>query len=104
MAVAITFSSFSLIHIFVLYFYFIILSSIGGCSYTPECYYINIRTGTHYFPKGVVHPLGIDNGNRFKCGLNRIDEKQIEYVPACDDKVSDLLLYVGFWDNVGIGT
>lgn len=66
--------------------YLIIL---GGCSYTPECYYINIRTGTHYFPKGVggAHPLGNDNGNRFKCGLNRIDEKQIEYTGGSEDKV-----------------
>lgn len=44
----------------------------GGASYSPE-YYINIRTGIHYFPKGNAT---IDPGsNRFKSGLNRIEEK-----------------------------
>lgn len=68
--------------------------SLGGCSVAPECYYINIRTGTHYFPKGtqggVAHPLGIDNANRFKCALNRIDEKQAETVQTTDYKASVL--------------
>lgn len=46
--------------------------SAGGASYSPE-YYINIRTGIHYFPKGNAT---IDPGsNRFKSGLNRIEEK-----------------------------
>uniref|UniRef100_A0A336MZJ1 CSON009102 protein n=1 Tax=Culicoides sonorensis TaxID=179676 RepID=A0A336MZJ1_CULSO len=57
---------------------------IGGGSVAPECYYINIRTGTHYFPKGAAHPLGIDNASRFKCGLNRIDEKQAESLQTSD--------------------
>ncbi|XP_063697864.1 probable serine/threonine-protein kinase DDB_G0282963 [Culicoides brevitarsis] len=70
-------------------------TSPGGCSVAPECYYINIRTGTHYFPKGtgaagggggVAHPLGIDNANRFKCALNRIDEKQAETIQTTDYK------------------
>uniref|UniRef100_A0A182NV23 Uncharacterized protein n=1 Tax=Anopheles dirus TaxID=7168 RepID=A0A182NV23_9DIPT len=72
----------------------------GGCSYTPE-YYINIRTGTHYFPKGTTLPgalhgrgtAGLDrtgsgaagggsyheNGSKFKCALNRIEEKHVEF-------------------------
>uniref|UniRef100_A0A182WMJ0 Uncharacterized protein n=1 Tax=Anopheles minimus TaxID=112268 RepID=A0A182WMJ0_9DIPT len=75
-----------------------------GCSYTPE-YYINIRTGTHYFPKGTTLPgalhgrttAGFDrtgsanppnasagsshheNGSKFKCALNRIEEKHVEF-------------------------
>ncbi|KAL9699894.1 hypothetical protein quinque_003335 [Culex quinquefasciatus] len=66
-----------------------------GCSYTPE-YYINIRTGTHYFPKGLTGcsgPAGsgagaagagggiggFENGNKFKCGLNRIEERHVEF-------------------------
>ncbi|XP_055620668.1 uncharacterized protein LOC129764977 isoform X2 [Toxorhynchites rutilus septentrionalis] len=63
-------------------------STDGGCSYTPE-YYINIRTGTHYFPKGLTGCTGIgaagivgggfENGNKFKCGLNRIEEKHVEF-------------------------
>ncbi|XP_053687965.1 uncharacterized protein LOC128737367 [Sabethes cyaneus] len=65
-------------------------TSPGGCSYAPE-YYINIRTGTHYFPKGLTAcsggggigagggPGGFDNGNKFKCGLNRIEEKHVEF-------------------------
>lgn len=43
----------------------------SGASYSPE-YYINIRTGIHYFPKGNAT---ID---RFKSGLNRIEEKHDE--------------------------
>uniref|UniRef100_A0A182Q9G2 Uncharacterized protein n=1 Tax=Anopheles farauti TaxID=69004 RepID=A0A182Q9G2_9DIPT len=78
-------------------------TSPGGCSYTPE-YYINIRTGTHYFPKGTTLPgalhgrgaAGLDrtgsggaagasagsyheNGSKFKCALNRIEEKHVEF-------------------------
>ncbi|XP_058833760.1 uncharacterized protein DDB_G0283357 [Topomyia yanbarensis] len=63
-------------------------TSPGGCSYTPE-YYINIRTGTHYFPKGLTTCSGgtgvgsgsgtYENGNKFKCGLNRIEEKHVEF-------------------------
>ena len=54
---------------------------LGGCSYTPE-YYINIRTGTHYFPKCIS---SADSANRFKCGLNRIEEKNGEI--NVDDEV-----------------
>lgn len=46
-----------------------------GATYTPE-YYINMRTGTHYFPRGVASaggPNAIDK-NRQKFGLNKIDE------------------------------
>ncbi|GAB0095515.1 hypothetical protein DMENIID0001_109070 [Sergentomyia squamirostris] len=43
-----------------------------GASYTPE-YYINMRTGTHYFPKGANGML--IESNRYKYGgLNKIDE------------------------------
>ncbi|XP_059614308.1 uncharacterized protein LOC132260298 [Phlebotomus argentipes] len=43
-----------------------------GASYTPE-YYINMRTGTHYFPKGANGML--IESNRYKySGLNKIDE------------------------------
>lgn len=48
----------------------------GCCSYSPE-YYINIRTGIHYFPKGNT-TTGTDASNRFKSGLNRIEEKNDE--------------------------
>lgn len=37
-----------------------------------------MRTGVHYFPKGVSNTIGIDSSNRFKCGLNRIEEKYDE--------------------------
>uniref|UniRef100_A0A182RQH0 Uncharacterized protein n=1 Tax=Anopheles funestus TaxID=62324 RepID=A0A182RQH0_ANOFN len=78
-------------------------TSPGGCSYTPE-YYINIRTGTHYFPKGTTLPGALhgrttaafertgstippnastgshhENGSKFKCALNRIEEKHVEF-------------------------
>ncbi|XP_050089966.1 uncharacterized protein LOC126574067 isoform X2 [Anopheles aquasalis] len=72
-------------------------TSPGGCSYTPE-YYINIRTGTHYFAKGTTLPgrgPGVaaaaaaavsgaatgctDGGTKFKCALNRIEEKHVEF-------------------------
>ncbi|XP_052873635.1 uncharacterized protein LOC128278953 [Anopheles cruzii] len=75
-------------------------TSPGGCSYTPE-YYINIRTGTHYFPKAAPahHGRGVpgsgciertgpaavgasgghENGAKFKCALNRIEEKHVEF-------------------------
>lgn len=71
-----------------LFFFLLQIISLGGCSVAPECYYINIRTGTHYFPKGAAHPLGIDNANRFKCALNRIDEKQAETIQTTDYKAS----------------
>jgi hypothetical protein len=29
--------------------------------------------------------MGIDSNNRFKCGLNRIEEKHVEFI--ADDKV-----------------
>lgn len=56
-------------------FFHIEFPHIGGASYSPE-YYINIRTGIHYFPKGstTIDP----NTNRFKSGLNRIEEKHDE--------------------------
>ncbi|CAD7077277.1 unnamed protein product [Hermetia illucens] len=43
-----------------------------GASYTPPEYYINMRTGTHYFPKG-VNTLAIE-ATRYKFGLNKIEE------------------------------
>jgi hypothetical protein len=48
----------------------------GGASYSPE-YYINIRTGIHYFPKGNAATID-PASNRFKSGLNRIEEKHDE--------------------------
>uniref|UniRef100_A0A1S4GMA8 Uncharacterized protein n=1 Tax=Anopheles gambiae TaxID=7165 RepID=A0A1S4GMA8_ANOGA len=87
-------------------------TSPGGCSYTPE-YYINIRTGTHYFPKGTTLPgalhgrtsAGFDrtgpvvsasaaapghheNGSKFKCALNRIEEKHVEFCVDAESHVS----------------
>lgn len=47
-----------------------------GASYTPE-YYINIRTGTHYFPKS-VGTIGVEPSNRVKYGLNKIEETRNE--------------------------
>ncbi|XP_037049316.1 serine-rich adhesin for platelets isoform X2 [Bradysia coprophila] len=41
-----------------------------GATYTPE-YYINMRTGTHYFPRGVS---SVVEQSRHKFGLNKIDE------------------------------
>lgn len=43
-----------------------------GAGYTPPEYYINIRTGTHYFPKS-VNSLAIE-AQRYKFGLNKIEE------------------------------
>jgi hypothetical protein len=58
-------------------FGFFFSSLAGGASYSPE-YYINIRTGIHYFPKGNA---SADAGsNRFKSGLNRIEEKNDEVI------------------------
>lgn len=47
------------------------LYSQTGATYTPE-YYINMRTGTHYFPRG-VSSVAIEQ-SRQKFGLNKIDE------------------------------
>lgn len=45
-----------------------------GASYTPE-YYINMRTGTHYFPsRGVSSAAVTIEQSRQKFGLNKIDE------------------------------
>ncbi|XP_053673944.1 uncharacterized protein LOC128724203 [Anopheles nili] len=83
-------------------------TSPGGCSYTPE-YYINIRTGTHYFPKGTTLPTSLhgrgpsgldrtgtstsasvhhENGSKFKCALNRIEEKHVEFSADSETHVS----------------
>ncbi|XP_058123641.1 uncharacterized protein LOC131281332 [Anopheles ziemanni] len=77
-------------------------TSPGGCSYTPE-YYINIRTGTHYFPKGTtlpgaLHGRAVDRTGtgpaanhgdaKFKCALNRIEEKHVEFCVDADKHVS----------------
>lgn len=43
-----------------------------GTIYTPPEYYINMRTGTHYFPKS-VNSLAIE-AQRYKFGLNKIEE------------------------------
>ncbi|KAJ6643991.1 hypothetical protein Bhyg_08956 [Pseudolycoriella hygida] len=43
-----------------------------GATYTPE-YYINMRTGTHYFPRGVSSVVAVEQ-SRHKFGLNKIDE------------------------------
>ncbi|XP_055916591.1 uncharacterized protein LOC129949266 isoform X1 [Eupeodes corollae] len=43
-----------------------------GATYTPPEYYINMRTGTHYFPKS-VNTLAIE-AQRYKFGLNKIEE------------------------------
>lgn len=56
------------------FLFLLFLPTKGGASYSPE-YYINIRTGIHYFPKGNTT---IDPNNRFKSGLNRIEEKNDE--------------------------
>ncbi|ETN59810.1 hypothetical protein AND_008586 [Anopheles darlingi] len=79
-----------------MFYRFVICPKTGGCSYTPE-YYINIRTGTHYFAKGTTLPgrgPGVaaaaaaasgaaagctDGGTKFKCALNRIEEKHVEF-------------------------
>ncbi|XP_017070473.2 uncharacterized protein LOC108107443 isoform X2 [Drosophila eugracilis] len=41
-------------------------------NYNPPEYYINMRSGTHYFPKS-VNSLAIE-AQRYKFGLNRIEE------------------------------
>ncbi|XP_037887393.1 uncharacterized protein LOC119636216 isoform X2 [Glossina fuscipes] len=43
-----------------------------GNGYTPPEYYINMRTGTHYFPKS-INSLAIE-AQRYKFGLNKIEE------------------------------
>lgn len=43
-----------------------------GTTNTPE-YYINMRTGIHYFPRGVNGVAAVER-SRQKFGLNKIDE------------------------------
>uniref|UniRef100_A0A1A9X3T4 Uncharacterized protein n=1 Tax=Glossina brevipalpis TaxID=37001 RepID=A0A1A9X3T4_9MUSC len=51
-----------------------------GNGYTPPEYYINMRTGTHYFPKS-INSLAIE-AQRYKFGLNKIEEMSpIEPLP-----------------------
>ena len=64
-----------------------------GAGYTPPEYYINIRTGTHYFPKS-VNSLAIE-AQRYKFGLNKIEEMSpidplVSYT-SFDDPVSKVL-------------
>ncbi|EDW72375.1 uncharacterized protein Dwil_GK20893 [Drosophila willistoni] len=47
-------------------------SPCAASNYNPPEYYINMRTGTHYFPKS-VNSLAIE-AKRYKFGLNRIEE------------------------------
>ncbi|SPP74484.1 uncharacterized protein LOC117592200 isoform X1 [Drosophila guanche] len=47
-------------------------SPCAASNYNPPEYYINMRSGTHYFPKS-VNSLAIE-AQRYKFGLNRIEE------------------------------
>ncbi|XP_017096590.2 uncharacterized protein [Drosophila bipectinata] len=47
-------------------------SPCAATNYNPPEYYINMRSGTHYFPKS-VNSLAIE-AQRYKFGLNRIEE------------------------------
>jgi len=47
-------------------------SPCAASNYNPPEYYINMRSGTHYFPKS-VNSLAIE-AKRYKFGLNRIEE------------------------------
>lgn len=58
-------------------FLFFHFSFTGGCS-NPDSYYINIRTGIHYFPRGFNSNDSISNSSRFKTDLNCIEEKNDE--------------------------
>lgn len=51
-------------------------NKITGTTNTPE-YYINMRTGTHYFPRGVNGVAAVER-SRQKFGLNKIDEAAAE--------------------------
>lgn len=51
--------------------FFFSISYIGTTN-TPE-YYINMRTGTHYFPRGVNAVAAVER-SRQKFGLNKIEE------------------------------
>lgn len=57
--------------------YFIVLI---GASNTPE-YYINMRTGTHYFPRNINGVAAVER-NRQKFGLNKIEETAAENAPV----------------------
>lgn len=52
----------------------------GGCPPAVDSYYINIRTGIHYFPRSQnsSNTCNDSNFNRFKSDLNRIEEKNDE--------------------------
>jgi len=47
-------------------------SPCAASNYNPPEYYINMRSGTHYFPKS-VNSLAVE-AQRYKFGLNRIEE------------------------------
>ncbi|XP_026842213.1 uncharacterized protein LOC6590750 [Drosophila persimilis] len=47
-------------------------SPCAASNYNPPEYYINMRSGTHYFPKS-INSLAIE-AQRYKFGLNRIEE------------------------------
>lgn len=49
---------------------------LAGTSNAPE-YYINMRTGTHYFPRGVTGVAAVER-NCQKFGLNKIEETASE--------------------------
>lgn len=53
-------------------FFFSSLSTKIGTTNAPE-YYINMRTGTHYFPRGVNGVAAVER-SRQKFGLNKIEE------------------------------
>lgn len=52
----------------------------AGTSNAPE-YYINMRTGTHYFPRGVTGVAAVER-NCQKFGLNKIEETASEVAAA----------------------
>lgn len=51
-------------------------TTLAGTSNAPE-YYINMRTGTHYFPRGVTGVAAVER-NCQKFGLNKIEETASE--------------------------
>lgn len=72
------------------YFFF----NLTGASYTPPEYYINMRTGTHYFPKG-VNTLAIE-ATRYKFGLNKIEEMSPQD-PLVSVKTQN---FIHFWEFI----
>lgn len=52
------------------------INFVSGATNTPE-YYINMRTGTHYFPRGVNGVAAVER-SRQKFGLNKIEEAAAE--------------------------